>query len=213
MKFTTFASVLTFALAASAADHDIDVGEDGFTFSPSTISCSKGDTVTFHFYPGGHSVVSSGFDSPCMSDGIISSGTVNSNSDESDMVFRIDCPSAATYLFCSQVGHCNGGMVAAINAPTSGNTLAAYKSAAKNGPNNGPVAGVKGGTLESAAAASMSSGGSSTAAATASGTAAATAAAAAPSTPAAATGDASTSHASSVAVVVFIALVNAFLMV
>lgn len=215
MKFITFASVLSFALAVSAKDIDVDVGEDGFTFSPSDIKCSSGDTVTFHFYPGGHSVVSSDFNSPCSSNGMIASGTVNSKSGESDMVFVVDCPSSATYLFCSQFGHCKGGMVAAINAPTSGNTLAAYKSSAgSKGADNGPIAGVKGGTLTTQS--SESSGSSSTAAATGTGTAAASSsptASVSPSTPAAATGnDASTSHASSVAVVVFVAFLNALLM-
>jgi len=149
MKFTTLASFLSFSLAAIAANHDVDVGEDGLVFNPSSISCSGSDTVTFHFYPGGHSVVSSAFNKPCEADGVISSGSgFNPTKGEDKNVFVIDCPKSATYLFCSQFGHCKGGMVAAINAPTSGQTLNAYKSAAgKAADDGGPVMSVSGGKV------------------------------------------------------------------
>jgi len=220
MKFTTLASFLSFSLAAIAANHDVDVGEDGLVFNPSSISCSGSDTVTFHFYPGGHSVVSSAFNKPCEADGVISSGSgFNPTKGEDKNVFVIDCPKSATYLFCSQFGHCKGGMVAAINAPTSGQTLNAYKSAAgKAADDGGPVMSVSGGKVMTGGEeggndqGSGSGGGSSTTtAATAAATTAEAAATPSGTTPPAATGDAP-SHPRSVFAALLVALATVLLL-
>jgi len=215
MKFTTLASFLSFSLAAFAANHDVDVGEDGLTFNPSAISCSGDDTVTFHFYPGGHSVVSSDMTKPCQSDGKIASGTFNPSKGEDPMVFVVDCPKSATYLFCSQFGHCKSGMVAAINA---GDTLAAYKSAAaKADDNGGPVAGVSGGKVmaggsnDEGSGSGKGGGSKTTTAATAAATTAAEAATPSTTTPPAATGGAP-SHTGSVFAALLVALVTVMLL-
>ena len=49
---------------ASAAVHTVKVGESGLSFSPQTITASKGDSVVFELYPG-HNVVQGKFSDPC----------------------------------------------------------------------------------------------------------------------------------------------------
>lgn len=113
-------------LVLSAKIH-VDVGKSGLTFNPSSITAAVGDEVQFEFYPSGHSVAQSSFDKPCQgsSGGFYSGFPVQPNG------FTINITDTnPIYFFCSQIGHCNAGMVGAINAPTSGNTLDAYRSAA-----------------------------------------------------------------------------------
>jgi plastocyanin len=50
---------------SDATSHNVDVGEDGFVFTPATLKAAVGDTVNFHFYPLNHSVTQSSFDAPC----------------------------------------------------------------------------------------------------------------------------------------------------
>lgn len=64
--------------------HSISVGEDGFTFSPDTLTVSPGDKVEFHFFPGDHSVTQASFTKPChpLSDRSIFSGFVSTTNSE-----------------------------------------------------------------------------------------------------------------------------------
>jgi plastocyanin len=113
---TLFALLPATALTAIL---DVDVGEDGFVFNPDTLTAAVGDSVVFHFYPGAHSVAQSSFDSPCQPlSGGIWSGTFSPNNGEDSNVFEV--PIANTdpmWIYCAQVGHCNGGMVMVINPP------------------------------------------------------------------------------------------------
>jgi plastocyanin len=45
--------------------HTIQVGADGFTFSPQQISVPPGDIVTFEFYPVDHSVAQAEYGIAC----------------------------------------------------------------------------------------------------------------------------------------------------
>jgi plastocyanin len=45
--------------------HTIDVGEDGLSFNPASLTVAPGDKVEFHFYPPNHSVVQASFANPC----------------------------------------------------------------------------------------------------------------------------------------------------
>lgn len=69
--------------SSSGAVHTIDVGEDGFTYNPDTVTAAAGDTVEFHFYPGDHSVVQAAFSSPCkpLNDSSIYSGFLMGTAD------------------------------------------------------------------------------------------------------------------------------------
>jgi plastocyanin len=57
------------------------VGNGGLVFTPNTVQAKVGDTINFHFYPTGHSVAESAFNSPCSyMKGGIWSGSVSSSS-------------------------------------------------------------------------------------------------------------------------------------
>ncbi len=158
----------------SSGVHDVDVGEDGvFAYTPNTLKASVGDTVNFHFYPLNHSVVQSSFNSPCTPlQGGIFSGFHPSSNDEavshyppSSRLLPLDQCAYANrkaqmfsvtindtnpiWLYCAQTvkSHCQSGMVMVINPPASGNTLAAYKSAAANTHTSTSPATIQGGVV------------------------------------------------------------------
>jgi plastocyanin len=58
------ALALSFVSSALGANTVVQVGKDGLTFTPPTISASPGDTVTYNFNPKNHSVVQSSFADP-----------------------------------------------------------------------------------------------------------------------------------------------------
>lgn len=59
------AATTTKSSSSSSSTHSVDVGKDGFTFTPDTLTVSPGDQVEFHFFPGDHSVGEAAFDKPC----------------------------------------------------------------------------------------------------------------------------------------------------
>ncbi|EXJ68457.1 uncharacterized protein A1O5_08249 [Cladophialophora psammophila CBS 110553] len=125
--------LISLGALASAATFDVNVGQNGFTYSPDTVHAAVGDTVNFHFYPGDHTVTQSPFDTPCqpVSGNAINSGTINSNSGQASTMFSMRVNTTdAIWLYCGQVGHCAAGMAMVINPPSNGNTLAAYQKAA-----------------------------------------------------------------------------------
>jgi plastocyanin len=71
--------------SSSGAVHTVDIGEDGFTYNPDTVTAAAGDKVEFHFYPGDHSVVQAAFSSPCqpLNDSSVFSGFMLGTSDGS----------------------------------------------------------------------------------------------------------------------------------
>jgi len=125
--------VTSLAAIASAAVHTIDVGENGFKFEPETIdNVQQGDILIFHLYPR-HNVVQGAFDSPCTpSDGGFYSGPF-SETDDGKKKFVVNVTSNdPVYWYCSVEKHCENGMVGGANIPSSGNTIEAYKDAAKS---------------------------------------------------------------------------------
>ncbi|KIY02105.1 uncharacterized protein Z520_02243 [Fonsecaea multimorphosa CBS 102226] len=125
-------ALLSLGALASAAVFDVNVGQNGFTYSPDTVTAGMGDTVNFHFYPGEHTVTQSSFDSPCkpISGNAINSGVINSNSGQASQMFSMRVNSTdPIWIYCGQVGHCAAGMSLVINPPSNGNTLAAYQKA------------------------------------------------------------------------------------
>lgn len=116
-KNTLFA--LGFAHATAAAIHDVEVGVDGLAFTPNVTTAAKGDTIVFHFYPGGHNVVKGEFASPCTfaNDGFFS-GFIDptSGSGPADNVFVVTINDTnPIWYYCSP--HCQIGMVGVINPP------------------------------------------------------------------------------------------------
>ncbi|TFK35173.1 hypothetical protein BDQ12DRAFT_612254 [Crucibulum laeve] len=110
-------------------DHLIIVGADNQrTFSPSNIKAAVGDTVTFEFRPKNHSVIQSSYLNPCRpledTDGIIGlkPGFVPlPDGTTSFPQFQIIIVNTRPiWGYCGQVGHCEAGMLFAINALDSG---------------------------------------------------------------------------------------------
>lgn len=118
MQFSIVSLLALSAGLATATDHTVTVGESGLTFSPNSLNASKGDTVTFHFYPQSHSVVQATFAAPCqpMSSGFFS-GFVPTSSGVANKTFMITIEDATKpiWYYCSRGSHCQSGMVGVIN--------------------------------------------------------------------------------------------------
>ncbi|KAF3918447.1 hypothetical protein ABW21_db0202241 [Orbilia brochopaga] len=160
--------------SAAASTHTVNVGAGGLVFSPDTITAAKGDTVQFVFAGGNHTVTQADFNNPCNpSNNAFTSGFTGSSSTTFSIIVTSTDPQ---WFYCAQPGHCQAGMVGAINPPSSGNTLAAFKRAAttantKSTPSNvfGGVISVQGSPASTApgAVTQTGSGGSSPASTTA----------------------------------------------
>jgi plastocyanin len=107
MQFTVLTTAF-FAGLAAAANHVVKVGESGLTFSPNSLNASKGDTVTFHFYPKNHNVVQAAFASPCQPlSGGFYSGFHATSSGEANTTFMITVQDTKPiWFYCSQGQHC-----------------------------------------------------------------------------------------------------------
>lgn len=62
---TTTAVPTTSSTSASSGVHMVNVGENGFTFTPASLNASPGEKVEFHFFPQNHSVAQASFENPC----------------------------------------------------------------------------------------------------------------------------------------------------
>ena len=94
-------SSLSMLALAAAKNISIDVGEDGFTFEPNTVTADVGDQLQFHFYPTNHSATSSDFSNPCnpSASGGFSSGFILAPSGEDVRLFLswpVTCPISFT---------------------------------------------------------------------------------------------------------------------
>ncbi|QSZ32689.1 hypothetical protein DSL72_002268 [Monilinia vaccinii-corymbosi] len=146
----------TTSTSPSDPTHTILVGADAqLTFSPNETKADVNTTLEFQFYPPTHSVAQAAFESPC--------------SDENPSVFSVLVnDTAPIWFYCGFPGHCEEGMVGAVNVPTNDNTktLAQFAAAAENlksdSTKNPP--GLVGGTFAPVKAGSSSSGTSTTAA-------------------------------------------------
>jgi len=148
----TTSSFLALAASVSAATISIDVGENGsLKFNPDTVTAAMGDSLEFHFYAGGHSVVSSTFSSPCVpaTDAFFSGYIPGTSS--GDTTFVVDVNSTdPIWFYCSLADHCELGMVGVVNPPP-GKTVSDYAKAAEAvGAASAPPA-LQGGVLTSIA--------------------------------------------------------------
>jgi plastocyanin len=134
MHFTLASVILaTLASTVSAADTQVKVGANGLAFTPSSVNASTGDTVTFVFSPKNHTVTQSTFAAPCqaMSGGVDSGFQPVAANASSVPSFSVTVNSTAPiWFYCKQTGHCQQGMVFAIN-PTQNKSFDAYQAAAK----------------------------------------------------------------------------------
>ncbi|KXJ95269.1 hypothetical protein Micbo1qcDRAFT_216972 [Microdochium bolleyi] len=141
----------TVGLAASmvsAAHFEVTVGKGGqLKFVPEEVTAKIGDTVTYKFFARNHAVAQSSFEHPCQlqEHGIFSGFTPNESQDvaaATDFTITIT-DTKPLWFYCPQQNgnHCQSGMVHAINAPTQGNTLQAYKEKAVSAPPSTPAVG------------------------------------------------------------------------
>ncbi|KAL3421749.1 hypothetical protein PVAG01_05905 [Phlyctema vagabunda] len=133
--FRTFLSLIAVAAVASAATIEISVGQNrGIAFNPSSVTAAVGDVLAFHFYSGtgGHSVVSTNFEAPCVpNNSSFFSGYIPGN-DQGNQTFEITVNSTdPIWFYCSLNRHCQNGMVGVVNPP-AGTDISAFQSAAAN---------------------------------------------------------------------------------
>jgi len=148
--------------AAAGSIATVAVGQNGFTFSPDTLTAAVGSKIVFQIYPGGHSVTQGDFSTPCQSNSTgFNSGFVNSNSGPASSAFTITVNSTdPIWFYCAQVTHCQSGMVGVINPPSSGQSLGDFRSAAAKTSGSSKPAGVQGGVLGAPPSSNSSSGAS-----------------------------------------------------
>jgi len=136
MRFTLTSAALAAiaaATSASAANFQVQVGNGGLTFTPNTVNASVGDTVSFVFYPKNHTVTQSSFTAPCqpLSGGLDSSFQPVAANATSVPSFSVTVNATTPlWFFCHQTGHCESGMVFAIN-PNANKTFDAFQATAK----------------------------------------------------------------------------------
>jgi plastocyanin len=159
MKFSAALACLAAAVApALAANITVIVGtaEDGSpatVFRPNQITANVGDFVQFQFRGGNHTVTQSSFAQPCTqqfntatNQPGFTSPFIPFNAQSGNIgvyTLEITQTTSPIWFFCARTGHCNGGMVGAINAPTTGEkSFDTWANAAKtaNAPGFGVTA-------------------------------------------------------------------------
>ncbi|KAK1755488.1 Cupredoxin, partial [Echria macrotheca] len=117
----------------------VDVGLNGtLTYTPNDIVEIPGTIVEFKFNPKNHTVTQSSFAKPCfpLSDSSFSSGFVSTSQSDVASFFIEIKDTTPIWFYCGQVNgnHCQMGMAGGINAPRTGNTVAAFIELAKKAP-------------------------------------------------------------------------------
>jgi len=135
MKFSAALACLAAVVPALAANITVIVGtaEDGSpatVFRPNQVTANVGDFVQFQFRGGNHTVTQSSFAQPCTQQfntatnqpGFTSPFIPFNNQSGTIGVYTLEITqtSSPIWFFCARTGHCNGGMVGAINAATTG---------------------------------------------------------------------------------------------
>jgi len=163
MHFTLAPAVLALATVVSATTFQVNVGQNGLAYTPPTVNASVGDTVEFIFHPKNHTVTQSTFAAPCtpMSNGIDSNFQfVPTNATQGQSMTVMVNSTDPVWFFCRQTGHCQSGMVFAIN-PSVNKTFAAFQAAANSSGSSTSSASSPAGSATGASAAPSSSSSSS----------------------------------------------------
>jgi len=130
---TSFASVFCLAAIplARAADHLVVVGGTGIlAYTPNQVTAAVGDTVTFEFHQKNHTVTQSTLASPCtplaggFDSGFQPVAANNTAGPFPQGTFTVT-DTNPVWVFCRQTGHCEAGMVFAINPGSDFNTFVA----------------------------------------------------------------------------------------
>jgi len=142
MRFSTVAATLAAIASASAqTTYNVIVGANlTVTYTPNVLTgVNVGDTIAFTFASKDHTVTQSSFGNPCSnlsadSTKFLDSGffPVAANATElPQWSFNVTSTATPLWFYCRQVGHCQKGMVFAIN-PTANKTYAAFQNAANH---------------------------------------------------------------------------------
>jgi len=99
--------------SGSSAVHTIQVGPT-LAFTPNSVTAAKGDILEFHF-GAGHSVTESTFANPCQP--VSGAGIFSGFPNDGDIFSVTVNATTPLWLYCAAVGHCQAGMVMAVNAP------------------------------------------------------------------------------------------------
>lgn len=135
--FALVAVALASVSSVSATVWNVSVGEGGgLTYTPNVVNASDGDIINFLFLAKNHTVTQSTFTDPCTQMTTPSLG-VNSGfmpvAANATVVpqfsITVNNASSPLWFFCEQTGHCEQGMVFAVN-PTANKTFEAFQAAA-----------------------------------------------------------------------------------
>jgi len=145
MRFSTVVTALVPIVAVAAQQtFTVIVGANSTnTFTPTSVNASVGDTIAFQFQSKNHTATQSTFAAPCMN---LTTPTMGIDSGFMPVAagatsfpqwsFTMTNASAPLWFYCRQTGHCQQGMVFAIN-PTTNKSFAAFQAAAKASNSNG----------------------------------------------------------------------------
>jgi len=139
MRFAAVLAALVPVLAVSAQNTIVvQVGANGtLTYTPNSVTANAGDTIQFQFLSKNHTVTQSSFAAPCQNlttptQGI-DSGFMPVTNSSNGLVpawsFTVNNASAPLWFYCRQTGHCQQGMVFAVN-PTAAKSFSAFQAAA-----------------------------------------------------------------------------------
>jgi plastocyanin len=141
--FKLFALLATAAVQVTAVQYNVTVGGSaGLVYTPEFVNAQPGDSVFFTFMQKNHTVTQSTFGGPCQAlpQGF-DSGFVPVSADNTNGPFpgaRLTVTDAQPiWAYCRQQGHCQQGMVFAVNPGTQ---FAAFKAAAMASGNSTPPA-------------------------------------------------------------------------
>jgi plastocyanin len=127
-------AAITAATSASAATWNVTVGGSaGLVYTPNQINASVGDVVLFTFGTKNHTATQSTFTAPCQKmAGGVDSGfqPVAANATQVPQFSITVNVSTPIWFYCQQTGHCEEGMVFAIN-PTANKSFATFQATAK----------------------------------------------------------------------------------
>ncbi|KAH9217513.1 hypothetical protein DL95DRAFT_386361 [Leptodontidium sp. 2 PMI_412] len=109
-------STVTSTANTAAATYTVLAGQNP-AFTPNSVTAKEGDTITFQFTSGNHTVTESTFEHPCvkLEDGIDSGYQPVVNSlNPSDFSFNV-AQNTSQWFYSKQAGECGDGMTFALN--------------------------------------------------------------------------------------------------
>lgn len=157
MRFFSVFVLLAAIAPACAKTIVVNVGRDAknalaSVYTPNAVLANVGDIVQFQFRGGNHTITQSSFAEPCTQQfntatnraGVTSGFVPFNNATRRISTFSVQIKQTTSpiWMFCQRQGHCNSGMAFSINAPATGNTMAAFLAKAKvaNAPGIGVTA-------------------------------------------------------------------------